>query len=76
MKFDTDAVRRRHLRPEQWQHRTFYEGHIMVDLQNALDHIDALRQQTLQQPSQLPSSPSPERERSCCCTSENSTEKS
>lgn len=74
MKFDTEAVRQRHLRKEQWQHRTFYEGHIMVDLQNALDYIDAL---TLQQPpSQPPSSPSPEHGRSCCCTSENSTERS
>lgn len=76
MKFDTEAVRQRHLRKEQWQHRTFYEGHIMVDLQNALDYIDALSQQQPSPTSPPPSSPSPEYARSCCCTRGSSTERS
>jgi len=41
---DIDAVRQRHLRPEQMEHRTFYEGHIIIDLGAALDEIAALRE--------------------------------
>ena len=40
---DTESVRRRHLRPEQWQHRTFYEGHIMVDLNALVEEVEYLR---------------------------------
>ena len=40
---DIEAVRQRHLRPEQMEHRTFYEGHIVIDLGAALDEIAALR---------------------------------
>lgn len=43
MKFDTEAVRQRHLRPEQMEHRTFYEGHIVIDLSRALEEIDRLQ---------------------------------
>ena len=26
-----EAIRNRHLRPEQMEHRTFYEGHIVME---------------------------------------------
>ena len=40
---DIEAIRQRHLRPEQMEHRTFYEGHICIDLGACLDEIAALR---------------------------------
>ena len=40
---DIDAIRQRHLRPEQMEHRTFYEGHIVIDLGAALDEIERLQ---------------------------------
>ena len=43
MSIDIDAVRQRHLRPEHMEHRTFYEGHIVIDLGAALDEIERLR---------------------------------
>ena len=43
MSIDIDAVRQRHLRPEQMEHRTFYEGHIVIDLGAALDEIERLQ---------------------------------
>jgi hypothetical protein len=41
---DIEAIRQRHLRPEQMEHRTFYEGHICIDLGACLDEIAALRE--------------------------------
>ncbi len=43
MSIDTDAIRARHLRPEQMEHRTFYEGHIVIDLANLCDEVERLR---------------------------------
>ena len=43
MKFDTEVIRQRHLRMEQMEHRTFYEGHIVIDLSHALEEIDRLQ---------------------------------
>jgi hypothetical protein len=43
MKFDSEVIRQRHLRPEQMEHRTFYEGHIVIDLSYALEEIDRLQ---------------------------------
>lgn len=42
-RLDIEAIRARHLRPEQMEHRTFYEGHIVIDLANALEEIERLR---------------------------------
>lgn len=44
MSFDVNAVRQRHLRPEQMEHRTFYEGHVLIDLARALEEIERLQQ--------------------------------
>ena len=41
---DLDALRQRHLRPEQMQHRTFYEGHIVIDLAALVEEVEHLRQ--------------------------------
>ena len=38
-----DAIRQRHLRPEQMEHRTFYEGHIVIDLATLCDEVEDLR---------------------------------
>lgn len=38
-----EAIRNRHLRPEQMEHRTFYEGHIVIDLSDAVEEIERLR---------------------------------
>lgn len=40
---DIDAIRQRHLRPEQMENRTFYEGHVLIDLANALEEIERLK---------------------------------
>ena len=42
---DTEAIRQRHLRPEQMEHRTFYEGHIVIDLAHALEEVERLRKE-------------------------------
>lgn len=42
---DIEAIRQRHLRPEQMEHRTFYEGHIVIDLASALEEIERLRRE-------------------------------
>lgn len=42
-RLDIEAIRNRHLRREQMEHRTFYEGHIVIDLANALEEIERLR---------------------------------
>ena len=38
-----EAIRNRHLRPEQMEHRTFYEGHIVIDLSDAVEEVERLR---------------------------------
>lgn len=43
MSIDLDAIRARHLRPEQMEHRTFYEGHIVIDLAALVDEVERLR---------------------------------
>jgi hypothetical protein len=40
---DLDAIRARHLRPEQMEHRTFYAGHIVIDLADLCDEVERLR---------------------------------
>jgi hypothetical protein len=41
---DLDAIRARHLRPEQMEHRTFYAGHIVIDLADLCDEVERLRE--------------------------------
>jgi hypothetical protein len=43
MTIGINAVRQRHLRPDQMEHRTFYEGHIAIDLANLCDEVEHLR---------------------------------
>jgi hypothetical protein len=43
MTIGINAVRQRHLRPDQMEHRTFYEGHIVIDLANLCDEVEHLR---------------------------------
>lgn len=45
MKLDIEAIKKRHLRYEQMEHRTFYEGHIAIDLSSCVDEIEHLRQE-------------------------------
>ena len=45
MKLDIEAIKKRHLRYEQMEHRTFYEGHITIDLGACVDEIEHLRDQ-------------------------------
>jgi hypothetical protein len=40
---DLEAIRARHLRPEQMEHRTFYAGHIVIDLSHLCDEVERLR---------------------------------
>jgi hypothetical protein len=49
---DIEAIEERHLREEQMQHRTFYEGHIVIDLAACIDEIRRLREEltTLKEP--------------------------
>jgi hypothetical protein len=42
---DTLHIRQRHLKKEDFGHKTFYPGHIRVDLAEACDCIDQLRVQ-------------------------------
>jgi hypothetical protein len=43
MSLDLDAIRQRHLRKEQMEHRTFYEGHIVIDLAALIEEVERLR---------------------------------
>lgn len=43
MSIDLDAIRARHLRPEQMEHRTFYEGHVVIDLAALVAEVERLR---------------------------------
>ena len=43
MSLDLDAIRQRHLRKEQMEHRTFYEGHIVIDLAALIEEVARLR---------------------------------
>jgi len=40
---DLEAIKQRHLRPEQMEHRTFYEGHIVIDLAALVEEVEHLR---------------------------------
>lgn len=40
---DTDAIRARHLNPEKNRGRTYYEGHIEVDLAACVAEIERLQ---------------------------------
>jgi hypothetical protein len=42
---DTLAIRQRHLKPTDFENKTFYSGHIRVDLAEACTCIDELRKQ-------------------------------
>jgi len=37
-----EAIKQRHLRKEQMDHRTFYEGHIVIDLAACVDELEYL----------------------------------
>jgi hypothetical protein len=38
-----EAIKQRHLRKEQMEHRTFYEGHIVIDLAALVEEVEHLR---------------------------------
>ena len=40
---DTDAIWYRHLRPEVMENRTFYAGHVVIDLAACIEEIGRLR---------------------------------
>jgi hypothetical protein len=40
---DLEAIKQRHLRPEQMEHRTFFEGHIVIDLAALVEEVEYLR---------------------------------
>lgn len=40
---DLEAIRNRHLRPEQMEHRTFYDGHVIIDLALLVEEVERLR---------------------------------
>jgi hypothetical protein len=42
---DLEAIKNRHLRPEQMEHRTFYEGHIVIDLAALVEEVEYLRKE-------------------------------
>ena len=42
---DLESIKARHLRKEQMEHRTFYEGHIVIDLAACVDEIERLREE-------------------------------
>jgi hypothetical protein len=41
---DIEAVTNRHLTKDKMEGQTFYEGHIVIDLYNAIEEIKRLRQ--------------------------------
>ena len=45
---DIEAIKQRHLRKEQMEHRTFYEGHIVIDLAACVDEIERLREELVE----------------------------
>jgi hypothetical protein len=45
MSLDLEAIKARHLRPEQMEHRTFYEGHIVIDLAALVEEVEYLRKE-------------------------------
>lgn len=42
---DIEAIKRRHLRPDQMANRTFYEGHIVIDLAALVEEVEYLRKE-------------------------------
>ncbi len=42
---DLEAIKQRHLRPEQMEHRTFFEGHIVIDLAALVEEVEYLRKE-------------------------------
>ena len=42
---DIEAIKKRHLDPERMKGRTYYEGHIELDLAACVEEIEKLRQQ-------------------------------
>lgn len=42
---DLDAIKKRHLDPERMQGRTYYEGHIELDLAACVEEIETLRKE-------------------------------
>jgi len=40
-----EAIKQRHLRPEQMEHRTFFEGHIVIDLAALVEEVEYLRKE-------------------------------
>jgi hypothetical protein len=45
---DIESIKQRHLRKEQMEHRTFYEGHIVIDLAACVDEIERLREELVE----------------------------
>ena len=43
MNNDIEAIKKRHLDPERYRGRTYYEGHIEVDLAACVEEIERLR---------------------------------
>jgi hypothetical protein len=44
---DLDAIKKRHLDPERNRGRTYYEGHIEVDLAMLVEEVERLREQAV-----------------------------
>ena len=42
---DLDRIKKRHLDPEHMQGRTYYEGHIELDLAACVEEIERLRKE-------------------------------
>ena len=42
---DIEAIKKRHLDPERMKGRTYYEGHIELDLAACVEEIETLREE-------------------------------
>ena len=42
---DLEAIKKRHLDPERMEGRTYYEGHIELDLTACVEEIEKLRKE-------------------------------
>ena len=38
-----DKIKTRHLHPEHWKGKTFYNGHIMVDLNLLVEEVERMK---------------------------------
>jgi regulator of replication initiation timing len=50
---DLDAIKKRHLDPEEHSGQTFYEGHMAVDLAALVAEVEKLREMDAERASEL-----------------------